>query len=138
MTINDLVFARNFKEEINMWRAEHGLPSDSTIIGMTLIITPGDKNEQGERSQHENNENDDFSWFDHKDEEGIVTPDRSEYMDPEVFRKKEQEGCIDDHRKEDSSRCTSSRGQTRVVRPLVHLLRRKVFPVQPAQSTASS
>ncbi len=38
MTVNDLISARNMKEEINTWRKENGLASDS-IIGMTLIIS---------------------------------------------------------------------------------------------------
>lgn len=37
MTIHDLVEAKSLREEIHMWRAENGLPSDR-IVGMTLCI----------------------------------------------------------------------------------------------------
>ena len=40
MTIQDLIDARNLKNEINTWRAEHGLPSDN-IIGRTVVIMGG-------------------------------------------------------------------------------------------------
>ena len=37
MMIQDLVDAPNLKNEINAWRAEHGLPSDN-IIGRTVVV----------------------------------------------------------------------------------------------------
>ena len=122
MTLHDLVSARNFKEEINMWRAEHGLPSDKNIIGMTLTI-PGDEEcHQTNDIEEQNNE------LDHEEEGSL--PDRNEDMDQEVE-------CKQENKKDTSNAADDSgyRGKTPMVRPLFRLLRRKVLPFQPRISS---
>lgn len=117
MTINDLVDARNFKEEINMWRAEHSLPSDSPIIGM--ILTIGD-DERG--SQH----------YDHtgKNENDILDKDKQESILLQPSNKQEVEGEKEEEHNSSHTDSWDKIGKTPMVRPLLRLLRRKVLPVQ--------
>jgi hypothetical protein len=57
MTIHDLITARNLKNEINTWRAENGLPSDSIIGRTVLVMEEGHDEASSSSSCHDNDDN---------------------------------------------------------------------------------
>ena len=129
MTIHDLVYARNFKEEINQWRAENGLPSDcmkrDKIIGMTLTI--GGKEEAEGLA---NCEDDHSTLLDKEDKEEDIVPPES--------KKKEDQNNHDISSANKAAGMSGHRGEKKMTRPpLLRLLRQKVFPVvQPRVSSS--